>query len=301
MKIAAITITLNDDFKFNEWVGHYNEYKQELYKHIIIDNGSEPEYLAKVKSAFKDSIIIERQTNGGCTIAYNDGIRLALEDEEVDSIMLVGNDIRLPDGNATELHKYLFSDPQLGMAGPVLLKKDSNKVEWYGSQLKFRIMYCPEKNTFLEHITIAEKYVPVVLGGMNLAKREFYERVGLQDENLFMYGDEQDMAIRSGKNGFKLGVTTKSISWHQHINPFSKNTRSTLASFLSARNYVYLLKKHDNVVNITLLTLFFCALKTGCIIKNISNKEAIIYHAAAFKGLWYGIRGNMDNSFIDRA
>lgn len=60
MNIAAITITYNDGYKFKEWVEHYQEYKSELYLHIIVDNGSEDEYMAQLKSTFTDSIIIER-------------------------------------------------------------------------------------------------------------------------------------------------------------------------------------------------------------------------------------------------
>ncbi len=40
MKIAAITVTYNDDYKFDEWFQHYSEYKNELSQHIIVDNGS---------------------------------------------------------------------------------------------------------------------------------------------------------------------------------------------------------------------------------------------------------------------
>lgn len=129
MKIAAITITLNDDFKFNEWYEHYIDYKDELYKHIIVDNGSSKEYLKQVKAKFTDSIFIERKTNGGCTIAYNDALKLALEDPQVDAIMLIGNDIKLPKGNLTKLYEYLFSDDKLGMVAPVLFFKDSQKIE----------------------------------------------------------------------------------------------------------------------------------------------------------------------------
>ena len=68
MNIAAITITYNDGYKFKEWVEHYQEYKSELYLHIIVDNGSEDEYMAQLKSTFTDSIIIERGKNGGCML-----------------------------------------------------------------------------------------------------------------------------------------------------------------------------------------------------------------------------------------
>ena len=49
-------------------------------------------------------------------------------------------------------------------------------------------------------------------GGMNLGKREFYEKVGLQDEKLFMYSDEVDIGTRAKKLGFKMMIPRLFIS-----------------------------------------------------------------------------------------
>ena len=98
MNVAAITITYNDDYKFTEWLGHYQEYKDELYLHIVVDNHSCEEYASKLRTFFPCSKIIRRSSNGGCTYAYNDGIKVALADKNVDAILLIGNDIRLPAG-----------------------------------------------------------------------------------------------------------------------------------------------------------------------------------------------------------
>ena len=48
MRVAAITITLNDDYKFEEWCKYYEEYKDEIYLHIIVDNGSKPTYISNL-------------------------------------------------------------------------------------------------------------------------------------------------------------------------------------------------------------------------------------------------------------
>ena len=49
MKLAGVSITYNDGYKVNEWFRWYEEYKDELYKLIIVDNGSDPEYLKQVE------------------------------------------------------------------------------------------------------------------------------------------------------------------------------------------------------------------------------------------------------------
>ena len=43
MKIAVIQITFNDGYKFKEWCGWYEEFKNEIDTHIIVDNGSKPD------------------------------------------------------------------------------------------------------------------------------------------------------------------------------------------------------------------------------------------------------------------
>lgn len=48
MKIAAITLTRNDDFRLVPWKMYFQEYKDELYEHIVVDNGSTPEYQRKL-------------------------------------------------------------------------------------------------------------------------------------------------------------------------------------------------------------------------------------------------------------
>lgn len=94
MKIAAVTLTRNDDFRLVPWKMYFQDYKDELYEHIVVDNGSTPEYQRKLREAFPDSTHIELGYNGGCTGAYNAGIRHALQNPEIDTVMLIGNDIK---------------------------------------------------------------------------------------------------------------------------------------------------------------------------------------------------------------
>lgn len=258
MHIAAIAITFNDGFKFREWVDHYSLYKDELYKNIIVDNGSDPRYLELVENTFTDSHIIKRQSNGGCTGAYNDGIRFALKDPKVDAIMLIGNDIKLEKGGVTKLYNFLYSNTQYGMVGPVVLKKDSNLVEIYGGKIN------PRTLTFdhlFVNIPVSDVSDSIVLadslpGGMNMARRSFYEIVGLQDEYLFMYSDEIDTGIRARKHNLLMAATKDVLSWHQHINPGKAAVRSPLAGFLWGRNEVYLAKKHFKSLVVTNNILF---------------------------------------------
>lgn len=245
MKVAVITITHNDGFKTEEWHNHYLEYKSDIYKHIIVDNGSSKNYTKYLEELFKDSIIIKRKINGGTTAAYNDGIQMALNDPLVDSIMLAGNDIKLSKGAIPFLHKKLFENETVGMIAPIIFLKDSSTIiESYGLTLRSSISLKTHNrgDKFSEELPF-EKEVDIVPGGMHLSKRKLYEKVGLQDESLFMYSDEIDMGIRIKEAGLKVLVTRDAQSWHQHINE-SGNSKKGFSYFLQARNKLLLGYKH---------------------------------------------------------
>jgi GT2 family glycosyltransferase len=259
MKIAAITITYNDDYKFEEWHEHYSEYKDELYLHIIVDNNSNNKYLKKVQETFTDSHIIKRNSNGGCTGAYNDGIKYALSVSEVDAVMLIGNDIRLKKGASTILYDRLFNDPKMGMISPILLTKDSMIAEDFGCNISKALIMQPFGcGVNVQSVNEGINYCEALTGGMNLAKREFYEKVGLQDDNLFMYSDEVDMGLRAMKKGFTMASISEAISWHQHINKdTNSNRRDPYTKYLAGRNKVYVAKKHFGILRVIYVFLFY--------------------------------------------
>lgn len=300
MKLAGIIITYNDGYKFKEWCNWYQEYKDELFMLIIVDNGSEPEYLKQVEMVFKDAIIIKRTTNGGCTGAYNDGIRKALEDSEVTHIALIGNDCRLATGALTKCVELLDSDPELGMVAPVLQNADSDIVADFGCTInKYLTMNPFGVGMKVNEIPQNVRYCEAVTGGVNVSKRSFYEMiVGLQDEKLFMYSDEVDMGLRAKKVGVKMAVTKNALSWHQHINPPGNKMRHPFSNYLIARNKVYLGGKHfGRGRQIFIFNYFFF---TGLLlyVKNILffHWNQLIYPRWAMIGAINGLIGNMNEN-----
>ncbi len=245
MRIAAVTIAYNDHYKIREWRSHYEEYRDEIFRHIIVDNGSDPDFSELLDALFPDSIIIKRAANMGTTAAYNEGIRYALEDDEVDSLLLIGNDIRLPSGNLSILHKVLFDRASCGAIMPILFSKDSDLIESYGAEIN-RMLFLSQahRNEKIRDALPEIREVGAVVGGIHLAKRGTYETIGLQDERLFMYGDEIDMGLRMAVTDVKAMATRRAVAWHQHISPTGSSCRERYAVFLIRRNNIYLAYKH---------------------------------------------------------
>jgi len=290
VKIAAITITYNDDYKFEEWYKNYMEYKDQIYLYIIVDNNSGKDYVSRLEKTFYESKIIKRSSNGGCTIAYNDGIRYALNNKEVDAIMLIGNDIKLATNAIKELISLINSDNKIGMVEPILLSKDSNIIEDFGCDITSNLRMKPfALGLNINEITTKIRIVESVTGGMNIAIKSFYEQVGLQDEKLFMYSDEVDMGLRAKKHGFKMAVTSEAKAWHQHINPPGKNIRPAYVGYLIGRNKIYLGYKHFNFIKAFRIFIFHFIQSTGGIVKSVFSKEKRKFHFYFLLGALAGI------------
>ena len=290
MKIAAITVTYNDGYKLEEWYNYYLEYKDELHKIIIVDNGSESPYLNKVKTLFSDSIIIERTVNGGMTAAYNEGIRIALADPEIDSILLLANDFKLEKNGIPKLYRFLMSNEHYGIVSPVVLQNNSEKVESVGCYISWSLyLKEPHVGELLSSIKQETFMVDTVAGGLNLARRELYETIGLQDEELFMYSDEADLGLRIKQTPYKVAVTKDMKVWHQHINPKERSIRLPYSAFLIGRNKIYLAYKHFGFLRAFLIfSLHMYKFLIG-LITGIKSKEKIQFQFFFFVGSICGV------------
>lgn len=297
MRIAGVSMTYNDGYKLKEWVSHYQVYKDQLECFVIVDNGSDDTYKKELKEAFPEAIIIERSSNGGCTAAYNDGIRYVLDSQNVDSIAIIANDIKLTPNCLKSMHEYLFSDSKMGMVSSAILNIDSMIVDNYGHTVKGFVVTNCDKGVKISDITPKRKETELVSGGFNIAKVEFYKEAGIQDEKLFMYCDELDTTFKAKKAGFKMGVIADEYAWHWHINPpESVGIRHPESRYMISRNRVYLTKKYMGMNKV-----LSCFIYTGILapaklfFRGVTSKNRALIVDAKYGalGALYGILGNM--------
>ncbi|MGE9313499.1 glycosyltransferase family 2 protein [Niabella sp. CJ426] len=294
MRIAAVTVIANEWHQLDEWQSHYDLYKSAIDAHIIVDNNSENKFHNELQKRFGNSIILKRTVNGGITAAFNDGIRKAIE-LRVDVIILICPDIQISGDVIRTMADYIMSQSDVGVVGPILLKRDSEIIECVGGTIsaEFRPVYNhldTPLNQFQETNTKKSLPVEFIPGGINMSRPDVYGKVGLQDEELFMYGDEIDWDIRVKNSGLKLEILTGITASHQHIFTSSKNRyRSDLAYFLMARNTILLAHKyslHKGALLKVAAKEFANSLKPiGGMILRKRPKKALAIMRGIFKGL----------------
>ena len=299
MKTAMITITYNDDYKLEEWVEKFKSYKHQFDRHIIVDNGSNPIFKEKLKTNFPDCDIIFSPTNGGCTGAYNVGIKFAREMPEIEAVMLLANDFRLSKNCVQNLSTYLSSDQRLGMVAPVWVEENTlDVVADYGCEITSFLSMKPfGAGKKLSDISEDSRYCDAVGGGTNLATLDFYEQVGLQDEKLFMYSDEVDMSLRARKLGILMGVTKKAQVWHEHINPpNSNNDRPHYVRYLTGRNKIYVSSKHCGVGQQVYIAATYIFGSMAKLLLNVLllRKNRAVSYSYMLMGAFMGVFKKMD-------
>ena len=297
--LASVTITRNDWHSLEQWRSFYKHYSSAIDCHIIVDNASSIDYKEKLRSYFPNSILIERSENGGTTAAYNAGIKYILEADKYDSIMLIANDIRITASDVILLHDKLNSEPSLGAVSPILLQKDGLTIATYGEQLTSTLclqgMYGGKNINDQLPDEVDSMCLP---GGMCVIKQEVYRKIGLQDETLFMYSDENDFFHRTTNAGYKLVAIKEAVAAHCHI-PVEKGKQqdSGLALYYIYRNKLLICSKYCS--KISQWSLFFKLLFIN------SPKYALVYLFEGnlrkiycmYLGLFHGICGISGKKF----
>lgn len=296
MRIATITLFCNERFRLEAWKEFYAGYKDDVYLHVIVNNGDAGETEA-LREAFPDSLVLESPTNN-MMASYNLALRRILEDPEVDAIAQIVNDIRLSPGAFPALYGFLFSEDDLFAVSPVLLEKDSERIDCYGCSIRRRNLDFVHLDAGKELSEVPEgrRRVTGLPGGIFLAKRQYYERLGFQDERLEMYSDEVDMGIRVATESLTMGATSEARSWHQHVNRDGKAVRNPRAAYLMGRNPVYIAKKYDSpgaVLRVFLRRVYRGLDEIRSAVMHGKTRDHYRFGWAMVRGAFSGLTGRM--------
>lgn len=287
-KTASVTVSYNDWNQINNWKKYYEEYKGVLDYHIIVDNNSDIEFKNLLKKTFPNSLIIERNKNGGVTAAFNDGIKFCMNAKNIDYIMLICPDIYIDAISILKIVKKLDAEIDLGVVAPILLD-NNGKIELYGGNISKFFSPIYHYKGLNQSFKLLPKEIdsPFIPGGICISKKSVYEKVGLQDENLFMYSDEVDWMIRVRKKGIRSIFIKDSKAFHNHINDENDIYRSDLAYFLINRNIILLAWKHSGFSSVLSTSIYVVKTKFYQILGMLKRKR-FKKAFASFLGITYG-------------
>lgn len=264
-------------------------YKQ--YEIVIVDNNSDDNGLEQIKDKFPFVKIIYAPRNGGFSYGNNIGIKITKEG----IILLLNPDTYLKDNSIEKLYIRMRSDPEILIAGPKLLYADGRNQSYFTpkSYLTLWRLFCME--FFINRIFIKsnffnsyfqtymdydkERFVEQVSGAVFMFKRSLIDKIGLLDENYFMFFEESDFCLQALKKGYKLLYYPESKVIHIA-------GQSTLSGFSEQSNRyyiessIYFFKKNYGLISayISILFLFIGSLLRVIILSLTFNKKYILYY-----------------------
>ncbi|MBI4053812.1 MAG: glycosyltransferase family 2 protein [Candidatus Doudnabacteria bacterium] len=177
------------------------------YEVIVSDNGSSDGSVDLVKEFFPQVKLLENRSNLGFSKANN----LAIKISQGRYVLLLNSDTEVNPNTFQQSMAYLEKHAEVGILGCKVLLPDATL------DPACRRRFPTPANAFLRLFGLKrfsdynvsgdvnrEMEVDAVMGAYLLIRRSVIERVGLLDEDFFMYGEDLDWCFRVKTAGYKV-------------------------------------------------------------------------------------------------
>ena len=188
---------------------------------VLVDNNSTDGSLEMVKAGFSKVNFIKNEENLGFSAGNNIGIRYALE-RMADYVLVLNNDTEVDKDFLKKLVDTAEKDEKIGLVSPVIFDGQTKKIWFAGGKIKWASM----KTEHLTSVRTEESYESDFLTGCALLiKAEVCKKIGLFDEDFFLYWEDADLSFRAKKAGFKNIVVPASWVYHYEISEKSRSNK----------------------------------------------------------------------------
>lgn len=266
------------------------------YEFIVVDNNSNDTGLYDFKKNFNFIKVINAPQNGGFAYGNNIGIRSSIGN----LILLLNPDTYLEDNAIEKLINRIEADDTLSFIGPQLLYPDKSNQSFFlpKTYLNLWRLFCerfylyrlfPNSIIFNSYYKTymdynKECYVEQISGAAFLFKREVIDKIGLFDENYFMYFEESDYCLQAIKHGYKMiyypeskifhiGGLGKPVNWDRSTENYSKSFK------------YYFIKNYNSITCFFATVLQAAGAFIRMIVLFLSRGKEYKYHFYYFKNI----------------
>lgn len=274
--VGLVIVNYNRGHLVKEMVELYLNYSC-INSIVIIDNVSSDNSLAILKSISDSKVVLFPQNeNLGYARGNNIGLRYLYETLNYDYAFIVNPDVYFSENVLTRIVSAFESHPEYAVITSARVDPDSKVPNlqycksYYGTYWQMLLSLI---NT-TRHYYLQKKYavydydinnhnvqeVCVVPGSFFGIRLKMLKEVGYLDEGTFLYGEEQCLATKLERTGYKEGFVSDVVYEHRHI----RNSTTTADASLSSCKHninskLYYAKKYMNLNKIAFVLLQFVA------------------------------------------
>ena len=204
--------------------------------------------------------LISSITNNGFAAGNNIGIRYALSKGDADYFWFLNNDTTVNSNTLSLLVNSILKDSLIGIIGcKILLYFNPDTIQCIGGGLfnkytaSIREMYFGKSNSVkIEN----HPQLDYISGASMMVSSEFIQKVGLMNEEYFLYFEELDWAYREIKCGFQFDYNIDAVVYHKNGATINRNGgKSVLSEYYYARSKILFSKKYQNSVIVFMVYL----------------------------------------------
>jgi GT2 family glycosyltransferase len=253
---------------------------------LVVDNGSTDGSPQAIAREFPQVEQIVNPRNFGFAGGFNVGLRHAL-DAGADFAFILNNDT-IAARDILDPLVAAAAPGEVGVVAPAIFYASDPERVWStgGGRNRLTLEMTGDHG---RHATLAGITEREFLSGCAMCiKRSVLERVGLFDEEFFMYYEDSDYCLRARRAGFRLLVVPQARVWHK-VATSSDGSDSPAERYWMGRSSVRFFRKHARGWQ----WLAIIPWRVGSTIKTVLRLGSAGRWAAAhayLRGVWEGIR-----------
>lgn len=161
---------------------------------FVIDNASTDGSVEVIRKKFPDVSITVNNVNKGYAAANNQ----AINECRGRYIFFLNPDTIVTPGSLGRMVAYMDTHPDVGLAGTRVINQD-------GSPQESVSYHYPGEKYASQSFQGLKGKIACVLGASMIVRTGLIQSIGGFDEDYFLYGEDQDLALRVRRNGFEIG------------------------------------------------------------------------------------------------
>ncbi len=259
-------------------------------KIFITDNHSPEESFRFLKETAPEAEIIRNENNDGFAKGNNDAMRSALK-QGFDYIVLFNMDTIVDSECISHLVKTAVSDGTIGaVQARLMLWPEKEKINSIGNITHFLgFGYCEKyKVKWADDQSFDYPDIGYPSGAAVLFKREILEKIGLFDEEFWMYNEDQDLGWRIWLSGWRCVLSPQAVVYHKYL--FSLNNQKY---YWMDRNRILSIIKNYQLSTLIFISFAFFVMELGLLMfvlqRGLFKEKLKVYQYFINSGNWHYI------------
>lgn len=243
MDVSVVIVSFNASSYLKECLDSIFRFtKNTSFEVIVVDNSSTDDSVAVAKEFGSKVTVIANKDNRG----FGAGINIGIKRVTGKYILVLNPDIRFLDDAVSKMLTWMEGHLEVGIGSCQLLDGEQKMLPnggYFPTLIRLlawtffiRIpqAYHPRPNLYNQ-----ELFPDWVTGSFMFVRNEAISKVGMLDENIFMYGEEVEWAYRMKLAGYKIGYTPSTKVIHYERKSSGGSPRNAILGEFKGLKYIY--------------------------------------------------------------